>query len=163
MAAKHKKEMAAFEKAQVALTSLLNQVEKCTNSTELAKLEKKQQDLKATRTFTQHHTVVLSDLNSKISKIIDTKNVEFAKLAEIARQEAQAKLDQKELKFYKQKQIPIPRKCFNCRHSERITSRNLPFLYERKCQNCKATIKTTFSPGRKEIVYCEKCYQQEVY
>ena len=29
--------------------------------------------------------------------------------------------------------------------------------------DCKNKIKTTYSQDRPEIVYCEKCYQQEVY
>lgn len=29
--------------------------------------------------------------------------------------------------------------------------------------NCEVEFETSYSPGRPEIVYCEKCYQQEVY
>ena len=28
---------------------------------------------------------------------------------------------------------------------------------------CEEKFKTGYSPEREEIVYCEKCYQQEVY
>ncbi len=30
-------------------------------------------------------------------------------------------------------------------------------------KHCEEELKTGYSPDRPEIVYCEKCYQQEVY
>ncbi len=79
-----------------------------------------------------------------------------------------------ELEFLQRMGIPLPRLCPNCRHYERLTLRNLPNLYNRICpcdkQNhfhgqaeCKVEFETSYAPERPEIVYCEKCYQQEVY
>jgi len=68
-----------------------------------------------------------------------------------------------ELVFYRKHKIPVPILCPNCRHSERIESRNPRKLWDRNCQKCKISIKTSYAPDRPEIVYCEKCYQQEVY
>ncbi len=70
-----------------------------------------------------------------------------------------------ELQFYKQKNLPLPRFCPNCRHYKRLKYRNTMRLYDRPCMNtgCKNTFKTTYAPDRPEKVYCEKCYQQEVY
>src|SRR3989338_2345053 len=68
-----------------------------------------------------------------------------------------------ELAFYRKHNLPIPRKCQNCRYIERLKSRNPYKLYYRKCQKCSGDIQTTYAPDRPETVYCEKCYLQEVY
>jgi hypothetical protein len=90
-----------------------------------------------------------------------------------------------ELIFLKNEKIPLPRMCNDCRHARRINDRLKLFLYERSCmcagENDKTTrykntvkhehkesvcgeiFKTGYSSDSPEIVYCEKCYQQEVY
>ncbi|MDO8574529.1 MAG: hypothetical protein Q7R86_02790 [bacterium] len=72
------------------------------------------------------------------------------------------KITPAELQFYRRMILPVPRKCFYCRHRDRIKRRGPFKLYDRKCDNCKKDIKTNFAPDRPEIVYCETCYQQEV-
>ncbi|MDA2922225.1 hypothetical protein MYX07_03080 [Patescibacteria group bacterium AH-259-L07] len=89
-----------------------------------------------------------------------------------------------ELQFYKKMNLPLPRLCPNCRHSQRLKQRNPLKLWTRKCQcagehsdnkvykntaehfhstnHCSNEFKTSYSPEREEIVYCEKCYQSEV-
>lgn len=77
-----------------------------------------------------------------------------------------------ELVFYKKMSIPVPRECFHCRHSKRRTKINKFKLYHRECMCdinshnhigiCQNEFETSYSPDRPEIVYCEKCYQQEV-
>ena len=69
-----------------------------------------------------------------------------------------------ELKFYKKMNLPLPRLCPDCRHRERIKQRNPLKLWERKCmkKGCSNTFQTTYAPERKEIVYCEGCYNKEV-
>lgn len=59
--------------------------------------------------------------------------------------------------------IPIPRKCFYCRHEDRLKNRlNPPRLWSRSCARCSAPIETSYASERPEIVYCEQCYQNEV-
>jgi len=69
-----------------------------------------------------------------------------------------------ELKFYKKMNLPLPRLCPDCRHRERIKQRNPMKLYTRQCmkKGCSNEFQTTYAPDRKEIVYCEKCYNKEV-
>jgi hypothetical protein len=69
-----------------------------------------------------------------------------------------------ELQFYKQKGLPLPRKCPNCRHYERLAYRNQNKLYTRGCMfpTCGNTFETTYAPDRTEKVYCETCYKREV-
>ena len=73
------------------------------------------------------------------------------------------RLISKELVFYKRFKIPIPRKCFVCRDQARIQALNPIKIYDRRCAKCDEKIKTSYALERPEIVYCEKCYQQEVY
>lgn len=78
-----------------------------------------------------------------------------------------------ELKFYKSHNIPLPHLCPNCRHYQRVLDRNPNKFWERECMcdknnhthqgKCEVRFKTSYAPDRPEIVYCEKCYQQEVY
>lgn len=57
---------------------------------------------------------------------------------------------------------PIPHSCPRCRYNRRFQRTNKPVIFDRICNNCGKSIKTPYSPDRQEIVYCEKCYQQEV-
>jgi hypothetical protein len=68
-----------------------------------------------------------------------------------------------ELAFYRRMKLPIPRKHPDQRHLERIQKRNPRQLLERKCDQCKANILTSYPPTSPVKVYCEKCYLKEVY
>ncbi len=75
------------------------------------------------------------------------------------------KIIEPELQFYKRMNLPLPRLCHNCRHFERIKARNPIKLWHRQCMkpDCTNEFETSYAPERPEIVYCERCYQQEVY
>ncbi|MEI8174528.1 MAG: hypothetical protein WCG28_01095 [bacterium] len=73
------------------------------------------------------------------------------------------KIIKQELLFYRKMIIPIPKKCFYCRHQDRIIKRGPYKFWNRNCAKCQKEITTNYAPDRPEIVYCEKCYQQEVY
>ncbi|MBI2627610.1 hypothetical protein HYW72_01635 [Candidatus Nomurabacteria bacterium] len=84
------------------------------------------------------------------------------------------KIIPEEFKFYKRMNLPLPRLCPNCRHYQRINLRNPLKLWDRICmckkenhfhgqEKCKVEFKTSYTPDRPEIVYCERCYQQEIY
>jgi hypothetical protein len=68
------------------------------------------------------------------------------------------KIQKAELKFYRKMNLPIPHKCSDCRHRDRMNLRNPRKLFTRTCDNCGIDIQTTFAPERPEKVYCEKCY-----
>lgn len=83
------------------------------------------------------------------------------------------KIIEKELEFYKRFNIPLPRSCYQCRHKMRFDQRLPLKLYPRTCmckevnhahgdKKCEIEFETSYAPDRPEIVYCEKCYQQEV-
>ncbi len=89
-----------------------------------------------------------------------------------------------ELTFYKKIGIPLPHRCFNCRHYARFKKRNPLKLWKRTCQcsgttsengtyrniashqhgagKCSNEFETSYAPERPETVYCESCYQSEV-
>lgn len=93
-----------------------------------------------------------------------------------------------ELAFYRRMNLPLPHLCPNCRHYERVWERNPLKLWHRKCTcgggasengiyknqsshfhgsppaggHCPNEFETSYAPERKEIVYCEQCYQEEV-
>jgi len=70
---------------------------------------------------------------------------------------------QQELSYYRDRTLPLPRTCPECRHLVRIGLRNIRDLHRRPCANCGKEMQTTYSPDRPEIVYCERCYLETVY
>lgn len=91
------------------------------------------------------------------------------------------RITEPELEFYRDMKLPLPRKCFYCRHRDRTLQRN-PILkkWRRQCMcdyhiyknstehlhhrsgRCPNKFETSYAPDRPEIVYCEACYQSEV-
>jgi len=57
--------------------------------------------------------------------------------------------------------MPLPARCLKCREKARFDKLQKPHLYDRECMKCNKSIRTSYAPERPEIVYCEKCYQQE--
>ena len=92
-------------------------------------------------------------------------------------------ITQNELNFYKKEKIPFPRKCPNCRYKRRFDLRPPRRLWHRMCMcdstsqsfdgasknhfhgeaKCAVEFETTYAPDRPEKVYCERCYNREVY
>lgn len=82
-------------------------------------------------------------------------------------------ITQNELLFYRKENVPFPRKCPNCRYKRRFDLRPPRKLWHRKCMcdkkdhthkgRCPNEFETSYAPDRPEIVYCESCYNQEVY
>jgi hypothetical protein len=75
------------------------------------------------------------------------------------------KIVPEEFQFYQRMNLPLPRLCPNCRHYERLSQRNPLKLWHRSCmkEGCTNEFETSYAPERPEIVYCESCYQKEVY
>ena len=75
------------------------------------------------------------------------------------------RITESEFKFYQAHNLPLPHLCPNCRHYQRVQRRNPNKFWHRKCmkEGCENEFETSYAPDRSEIVYCEKCYQQEVY
>ena len=68
------------------------------------------------------------------------------------------KITTQELAFYRQQQIPLPRRSPAQRHIDRDELRNPRKLWTRECAKCQKGIITSYSTERPETVYCESCY-----
>jgi len=83
------------------------------------------------------------------------------------------KIIDQEKKYYQENNIFTPNKCPDCRHLERIKFRDSRSLWRRQCMctqpdhghsgRCLKEFETTYSPERKELIYCEDCYNKEIY
>lgn len=85
------------------------------------------------------------------------------------------KIIPQELKFYRQLNVPLPRRCFKQRYYDRLYWRRPRQLWERRCtcgalehahhagKNCPVNFQTAYAPDRLEKIYCEKCYLESVY
>lgn len=73
------------------------------------------------------------------------------------------RITKEELEFYRNHKLPIPKIHPDQRYKARIKLGNPKHLRERTCDKCGIDIKTTYAPDRKEIVYCEACYNKEIY
>ncbi|MBI2464121.1 hypothetical protein HYV57_04140 [Candidatus Peregrinibacteria bacterium] len=69
----------------------------------------------------------------------------------------------KELTFYKTMFLPLPFKCPDCRHQNRLGLKNPHELWKRLCSHCKKEMLSTYSLETPETVYCEKCYLDAIY
>jgi hypothetical protein len=68
-----------------------------------------------------------------------------------------------ELDLLRKLNLPLPHECPKCRENKRFERMTLPKLYDRKCDKCDIKVRSPYKLDRPEIIYCEKCYQQEVY
>lgn len=116
-----------------------------------------------------------ADINEKIlEEVIECQNCGYP-----------FRILENELIFYKNENLPVPKICHECRYEIRIKDRLKLELYNRKCMcsgltdetrkykngakhfhgenSCNEEFRTGYNPEGAEIVYCEKCYQQEVY
>jgi hypothetical protein len=68
-----------------------------------------------------------------------------------------------ELDLLRKLKLPLPHECPKCRESKRFERMTMPKLYDRKCDKCNNKVRSPYENNRPEIIYCEKCYQQEVF
>jgi len=103
-----------------------------------------------------------------VDEVIDCPN----RGDELSRCISAYRITKEELQFLRQRRLPLPRYCPNCRHYERLSYRNPLKLWHRLCMcdtgghnhegNCPNEFETSYAPDRPEKVYCESCYQKEV-
>lgn len=73
------------------------------------------------------------------------------------------KIVERELRFYRQMDLPVPHKHPDVRHVERVRQRNPRQIWSRSCSQCHKDIQTTYAPDRPEIVVCDECFLTSVY
>ena len=104
-------------------------------------------------------TVLPENLPDHINDVPDSITEEILKCIECSRN---YRIIPQELSFYRRMEIPLPRRCFNCRHLDRVRRRGPMKLFERECARCKKNIETSYSKDLARTVYCVACYQSEV-
>ena len=75
--------------------------------------------------------------------------------------ERKYKIASLEFDLLRKMKMPLPTRCLKCREKSHFNKLQMPKLYNRECMKCGKDIRTSYAPDRLEIVYCEKCYQQE--
>ena len=110
-------------------------------------------------------TIKSSDLPETIGEVSDSILNEIIECAEKDSQYSVGayRITANELIFYRRMNIPLPRVCFNVRHMRRIIKHPLFKLQKRNCQKCQIEVETVYDENYAPVLYCEKCYTQEVY
>lgn len=71
-------------------------------------------------------------------------------------------LVQAEIDFYKKWDIIWPVYCPECRSKQRYALRNERKMYKRVCDKCKKTLISTFPNDSKFVVYCLRCWHENL-
>ncbi len=110
-------------------------------------------------------TIKSVDLPETIGEVTDAISDEIIECGEKDSQYSVGayRITQNELIFYRRMDLPLPRVCFNVRHMNRILKRPTFNIQKRDCNKCGVEVETVYDANYAPIIYCEKCYQQEVY
>ncbi|MFA5995372.1 MAG: hypothetical protein WC801_02930 [Patescibacteria group bacterium] len=83
------------------------------------------------------------------------------------------KVIKEEIELYQRLNVSIPKYCPACRNLNHIKQLDPFHLWHRQCMctqpdhnhygRCSVEFETTYSPEQKELVYCEECYNKEIY
>jgi hypothetical protein len=68
-----------------------------------------------------------------------------------------------ELEFYRRNKLPLPSKHPDIRHAERMAMRPVRDLFLRTCNKCWAETLSVYPSDSWFRIYCQKCYDKEVY
>ena len=68
-----------------------------------------------------------------------------------------------ELQFYRENGLPIPRRHPDQRYEDRMSVRKPRKLWQRECCKCHQLVEASYSSDRPEVIYCNECYEREVY
>jgi CxxC-x17-CxxC domain-containing protein len=72
------------------------------------------------------------------------------------------KITPQEFRFYRKMKLPLPTRCPDQRHLDRLELRNPQRLWQRSCDKCGKGIATTYAPDKTKIVYCRECYLKDM-
>ncbi len=115
-----------------------------------------------------------TEWNNKLDSIRDAGSIDPSKIIfSCVSCKKNYRVIQRELDFYKNLEIPLPRLCPDCRHLRRFKARGPNRLHTGICScekenhshgnsRCPNSFETSYAPGSKETIYCEECYQKEI-
>jgi len=105
-------------------------------------------------------TVKAQDLSDNIDDV-DDEILKKAVICEISGKPF--RIVKPELEFYRKHNLPLPRKHPDVRHLERLSQRAPRKLYLRTCDNCGKQVISVYPADSEFKVYCEECYNKEIY
>ncbi len=110
-------------------------------------------------------TLKSSDLPETINEVQDSILKEVIECAEKDQPYSVGvyRITQDELNFYRKMDLPLPRVCFDVRHTRRLVKRRFLKILNRNCANCSKEVETVYDEKFAPIVYCPDCYQKEVF
>jgi len=101
--------------------------------------------------------------------IIDTTEEILKEIIECVSCKGGYRITSGEFNLYKRLNMPVPSNCPKCREKRRFSLVNKPYKNSKQtlgeasnCAKCEKEITTLYDPKDGKIIYCEKCYQQEV-
>lgn len=105
-----------------------------------------------------------TDLPQTISEVDDniTKEIISCEEVDLEYSPGAFKITPEELSFYKKMNLPLPRASYPVRYMRRLKKMPSLRLLDRNCSKCDVEVKTSYTKENIPILYCEKCYQQEV-
>jgi hypothetical protein len=107
----------------------------------------------------EHQTTMdANDLPDTIAVTLESITSEIIKCGECGRG---YKIGPLEFNLLQKMNFPVPHSCPQCRQKAHFARLNPIHLWKRNCAKCSLPISTAFHPERPEVIYCEKCYQQE--
>ncbi len=109
---------------------------------------------------TETENVPSADLKILPAEIAQTDDAIIREILHCAQCNKKYKIQSRELVFYRKMNVPVPTKCPDCRHWDRMKCRNSRQIFPRKCDKCGQKVQTTFPPENPEKIYCEQCFQE---
>lgn len=107
--------------------------------------------------------IQMLDINSLPKDIEDISEDIIAKAIVCKETGRPFRIIKKEIDYYRKMWIWLPEIHPNQRHKNRFSQVNKKKIYHRNCDKCWVNITTTYSPNSNKIIYCEDCYNKEVY
>lgn len=104
-------------------------------------------------------TKEISDLSSNVTEMDNSITSEIFSCDTCKKN---FKINAAELAFYKKMKLALPKDCFDCRYAARFKKRNARKLISRFCEKCGESLSSTISTADPRLVYCEKCYLDEL-
>ncbi|MBU0626704.1 hypothetical protein KKG31_00380 [Patescibacteria group bacterium] len=102
--------------------------------------------------------------------IVDAKNAEMISDEEILKVAFRCeesgrpyKILKQELDFYKLMKLPIPVFHYDVRYKKRLQQKPTRELHLRKCDKCTTEMVSVYPQDSDFKVYCEVCYNKEIY
>ena len=73
------------------------------------------------------------------------------------------RITNQEFAFYKAEDVPVPLRCPDCRHRNRLAGRNRKKMQAISCADCHVEVITTLDPNIYGRIVCQTCHSKTCY